>query len=647
MRGRVLSVKGGLALAIAALFAMLLANGCTAGGNVPVPDSGVIDAAPNPCGPGTAKMCGGTCVDVQSDFQNCGDCGVKCESDKVCSHGTCAVVCGGGTARCGNNCVDLKADPANCGGCGSKCSGGEVCDKGTCALTCQSPLTDCNGGCVDTQSDDFNCGACGQACPTGKQCVNGACSATCSSPWTSCADGDAGATKCVDVKSDPQNCNGCGNACPQGYFCNNGTCGIQCAGGTTNCNNQCVDESIDSNHCGACGTVCGSGNTCSNAHCCPNTTPYYCGGCDTFANCVTKSGGRIVAGYESTCAINAGGATYCWGYNGDGEVGTGSTTTTEYNTAQAVSGLSSGTLTLAAGENHVCAVTTSGAAKCWGYNVYGQLGTASFNDAYSPTGVSGLSSGVARVAGAGYYATCFALTNGSVKCAGYDYEGLLASGTASFNEYDTPQTTLMTSGITNVGSGPSANAACAITSSGGVECWGEADYGLGDGSSTISPTPVAVSGITGALSVSVGYYNICVVTAANQLKCWGYGAYGSNGNGTTSSTTPVTASISGVVQACTGYGFTCAVTSGGAVQCVGLNSYGALGNGSTNTSTSWVTPIASGAVAVTCGYYHTCALMASGKAECWGYNYDGEVGNGTYTTTSPYGVLSPTVVSGF
>jgi hypothetical protein len=39
------------------------------------PDGGGADVSVNPCGPGSAKMCGTTCVDVQNDIQNCGDCG--------------------------------------------------------------------------------------------------------------------------------------------------------------------------------------------------------------------------------------------------------------------------------------------------------------------------------------------------------------------------------------------------------------------------------------------------------------------------------------------------------------------------------------------------------------------------------------------
>ena len=490
MREQQVSVKAKLfALLFLALAAVLLAPSGCATNTQEQPETGppVEAGPPNPCGPGSAKQCNGTCVDVMHDTQNCGDCGSVCPADKAfCSGGTCASVCGGGTAHCGNLCVDLKSDPLNCGGCGTKCASGQVCNKAACALTCQDSLTDCNGGCVDTTSDDFNCGACGNACAGGKSCVNSSCQATCQSGWSSCSDGTDGGTTCVDTTNDPNNCNSCGNKCPSGYFCQNGVCGIQCAGGTTKCGNACVDEGIDTKNCGGCGTTCTTNYSCSNAHCCPPATPVYCGGCDTFTNCVTKSGGRISAGYEHTCAINAAGATYCWGYNGSGQVGTGSTTTYEYNTAQAALTLTSNTLMLAAGEEHQCAVTGGGAAYCWGYGGYGQVGNGTNNTVYSPATVSGFTSGATRVAAGGYYASAILSSGGAIKTDGYDYEGLLMLGSVTFSQFNTPQTTKITSGAINVGGGPGGYSMCAVTGSGSVQCWGYASYGLGDGSTTIS-----------------------------------------------------------------------------------------------------------------------------------------------------------------
>ena len=83
---------------------------------------------------------------------------------------------------------------------------------------------------------------------------------------------------------------------------------------------------------------------------------------------------------------------------------------------------------------------------------------------------------------------------------------------------------------------------CAVLSGGTVKCWGSGNYGqLGDGSTTSTQsTPVSVSGISTATSVSRGLYHTCAVLSGGTVKCWGYGNYGRLGNGSTSNqSTPV------------------------------------------------------------------------------------------------------------
>jgi alpha-tubulin suppressor-like RCC1 family protein len=136
----------------------------------------------------------------------------------------------------------------------------------------------------------------------------------------------------------------------------------------------------------------------------------------------------ISAGDFASCAVT-GGAAKCWGLNAYGQLGDGTTTTrlTPVN----VSGLSSGVAAISAGGSHACVVTTGGAAKCWGGNGFGQVGNGTTTTRLTPMGVLGLSSGVAKIS-AGQYHTCASLsTGGTVKCWGKNAQGVLGDGTTT------------------------------------------------------------------------------------------------------------------------------------------------------------------------------------------------------------------------
>jgi hypothetical protein len=185
---------------------------------------GAIDAGDGPCGSCATneKCCGGFCVDVLSNRNNCGDCNVVCDAmtGNGCSAGTCVCnfgpACSGGATCCATGCKNLTSDPQNCGTCARPCEPSEGCAAGMCVCAttgseCAGVEQCCPAGCVDTTTDEANCGDCGVLCDGGDVCTGGACncSFTCppalpiGSKVVCCADG------CYDVCSDPGHCGGC------------------------------------------------------------------------------------------------------------------------------------------------------------------------------------------------------------------------------------------------------------------------------------------------------------------------------------------------------------------------------------------------------------------------------------------------------
>jgi len=134
------------------------------------PDEGVV------CGEGLTR-CGLDCVDLTSESDNCGSCGVACGQSQVCANSVCQ--CREGSTQCGGQCVVTSSDPLNCGGCagagGVVCGSGQVCEAGACRVACSPGFTRCGDSCVDLQRDPGNCGACGTVCTDSRSCRAGAC----------------------------------------------------------------------------------------------------------------------------------------------------------------------------------------------------------------------------------------------------------------------------------------------------------------------------------------------------------------------------------------------------------------------------------------------------------------------------------------
>lgn len=331
--------------------------------------------------------------------------------------------------------------------------------------------------------------------------------------------------------------------------------------------------------------------------------------------------------------------------------------------------------TLAVGGDHSC-VVRGGKVECWGSNYAGELGIGGSSTgpqsctdvnvgcSTAPVAVTGLSAPVVSVAAAGAE-TCALLAGGTVACWGVNDLGQLGDGSTSGPEqcFDigscstTPGVVSGVSGATAVATNGSE--ACAVLSSGAVECWGSNAFGeLGNttvataSGNPVSSVPIMVAGLTRATAVAAATNYACALLLDGTIQCWGSNASGQLGNGsTTDSTTPVPVSdVTGAAAIAAGGAHACALMADGTVVCWGANGSGELGLSSgpqtcPNSDPCATTPVKvpdlSGVTAIAAGESDTCALLSDGTVRCWGLNDDGELGDGTTMDSS-----TPVVVSG-
>lgn len=174
-----------------------------------------------------------------------------------------------------------------------------------------------------------------------------------------------------------------------------------------------------------------------------------------------------------------------------------------------------------------------------------------------------------------------------------------------------------------VGIAAGINHTCAITTEGGVKCWGQGgNWALGNGSSANRSTPVQVTGLTsGVTHITAGASHTCAIQAGG-AKCWGSnGSYqlGDGTGGTGFTPVQVSGLTTGVTSISAGVNHTCAVHYG-AAKCWGANSLYQMGNG---TSTIAATPVqvsglTADVVSVSAGWRHTCAIVAGGGRQMLG-----------------------------
>ena len=349
---------------------------------------------------------------------------------------------------------------------------------------------------------------------------------------------------------------------------------------------------------------------------------------------------QLSARGSHACVVTTAGAAKCWGSNGMGELGSPVTSAYDFRTAATdVTGLASGVVAIAAATGqHTCAIVTGGGVKCWGSNGYGQLGDGTTASRPVPGNVLGLP-GPAVALSAGEEHTCALTAQGAVACWGRNFVGALGDGTEENRLTATPVVGL-SSGVVAISAGPWHT--CAMTGAGALKCWGwNSAAALGDGTFVSRTAPVDVVGLSSGVTAAAAggdegapffqpEAETCAI-ASGVVKCWGRSA---------ASATPV--DVAGVGPATHisigGYRYYggshttqaasqfCVLTPGGGVRCWGSNWCGMAGGPNSNCGfpnfdnipPTDVTGLSSPVVSVSAGSLFTCALRADARVDCWG-----------------------------
>jgi alpha-tubulin suppressor-like RCC1 family protein len=628
---------------------------------------------------------------VQScgDVDECSDGSHGCDANASCENtlGGYICTCNAGYEGDGKSCTqkspcaqdpcDANATCTDISGLAYECAcnAGFTGDGTTCSDIdeCQGPDHGCDVNAICTNlPGSFQCD-----CKPGYLGDGQSCQLDISTPCNSGQhDCHADAT-CVDLAGGSYSCN-----CNAGFTGDGKQCSDvdECQSGTHDCDvNARCDNMPGGFTCSCNGGYDGDGKQCTDVDECQGGTH----DCHADATCSNTAGGfsctcnagfqgdgksctvipafvtALAAGGGRTCALFGGGGVRCWGWAIYGGLGTGNENDIGDNEKPDSLGdipLGLAATQIASGPVHSCAILADSSVRCWGRNRFGALGLGhkqnlGDDEPVSAGGVVDVGGKVVQLAAGGEH-TCALLDSGAVRCWGLGVDGQLGYGnTLSIGDDEAVRTAgdvALGETATQVVAG--RDHSCALLHSGAVRCWGRNLYGVlgyghqnrvGDDETPASVTAVDVGGKVKALAA--GWYHTCAVLESGALRCWGFGGFGQLGYGDTKSIgddeAPATAGdvdVGGTVtQVTCGALHTCVLLESGAVRCFGAGELGQLGQANTDNIGDDELPSSAKEVfivgqvsAISAASYHSCALLQNGRVRCWGLAQNGRLGYG-------------------
>ena len=237
----------------------------------------------------------------------------------------------------------------------------------------------------------------------------------------------------------------------------------------------------------------------------------------------------VATGRYAMCAIRSDNKLYCAGlatYNG---TATASMTLVNVDSGNTFSSVSMGSQTS-------CGITTSGVLRCWGVNGNGQIGDGSTTNRSSPVTVDG-SSAYLKVANGAAHTCGIVAASGQIRCWGAQNNGRLGNNSTAAANIATP--TAITDNTAYIDIATGNDFTCGITNANKLFCWGNnGNAQLGDGTTIQRANSTAIDSGNFYLSVAAGLTNGCAVRSNNKMFCWGDWTYGISGQLGANAVTP-------------------------------------------------------------------------------------------------------------
>ncbi len=349
---------------------------------------------------------------------------------------------------------------------------------------------------------------------------------------------------------------------------------------------------------------------------------------------------RQLSAGAHTCGVKNVGSLWCWGNNGSGQLGVGGDPEQPLLRPVQV-GTETYWASVAAGAASTCAIRNGGSLWCWGNNGQGQLGTGDTVSHDTPVEVAPGTTW--RAVDVGVSHACGVRADGGLWCWGANFFGQL--GNNGTTEQPAPVRVGLATSWTSVSTGPEHTCAVMVVmATSTLWCWGSNGLGQLGGTPGDKLTPSQVTGSPAfGTAVDTGDQFTCGLKADASLWCFGipYSSQlgGPGGGGVTKIHVSNPSTWRSVT---TGTEHACGVRTDSSAWCWGRNDEGRTA-APAPTTTELPTQVLPGSSwrSLTAGAQHTCGIRGDGSAWCWGKNGSGELGDGTNLSRHSPEVVDP------